>query len=400
MVSVAAPVCMAREIRIGGLGPLSAPGVVWAGLDLQDGMTLAVQHLNGAGGVLGRSVTLLFEDTCGHTGVGIAAIEKLSEQVDALAGEYHSFVANAFLDRVQRSGVPFVCASCTLDAITERRVSCVFRLAPPQSYGWRIYADFLAGEGFQHVIALQEENQYWNAGSRIIELRLQELGVRFTRFSVPPGSADPRRWIEQLEALARKKPGPDILLLLISDADPLRSMIEECRSHGFVPPKCFLGDPAGRAGFPEWWRTVRTKSTPIPFLSYSRWDGLTPVGKRAVREFEKQFGRQPTFVALEGYDSVLSLGRAFVEAGSTDPARDCDALRRIQCEATRGTIRFSTEPAGVVHQQWKWPPVCVAVYRQVPRQFGEADILWDSQLGAVSGTGSLRVSCNNPSAGD
>jgi ABC-type branched-subunit amino acid transport system substrate-binding protein len=400
MVSLAA-VCMERKIRIGGLGPLSAPGVVWAGLDLQHGMMLAVQHLNAAGGVLGRSVTLLFEDTCGRTDAGVAAIEKLkNEKVDAIAGEYHSFVVNAFLDQVQRCGVPFVCASCTLDAITERRVSCVFRLAPPQSYGWRIYADFLAAEGFQHVLALQEENQYWNAGSRIIELRLQELGVRFTRLSMPSGSADPRRWIRQLEALASKEPSPDILLLLISDAEALRSTIEESQSHGFVPPSCYLGDPAGRAGFPEWWRTVRTKSAQIPFLSYVQWDRLTPVGKRAVREFEKHFWRQPTFVALEGYDSVLSLGRAFLEAGSTDPARACNALRRIQFEGTRGTIRFSTEPAGVVHQQWKWPPICVAVYRQVPRQFGEADILWDSQLGAVSGTGSLRVRCNSSSAGD
>src|SRR5438445_10814993 len=97
------PVCMAREIRIGGLGPLSAQGVAWAGVDLQYGMTLAVQHLKGAGGILGQPVTLLFEDTCGRTGAGIAAIEKLSEQVDALAGEYHSFVANAFLHRVQLS---------------------------------------------------------------------------------------------------------------------------------------------------------------------------------------------------------------------------------------------------------------------------------------------------------
>jgi ABC-type branched-subunit amino acid transport system substrate-binding protein len=392
---------MRPEILIGGLGPLSAPGVTWAGLDLWDGMTLAVQQLNAAGGVLGHSVKLIFEDTCGRTDAGIKAIGKLNlQQIDALAGEYHSFVANAFLDEVQRSGVPFICASCTLDAITERRLSCVFRLASPQSHGWRIYADFLAGQRFQHAVALQEDSQYWNAGSRIIELRLQELNVSFTRFSVQPGTADPRRWIEKLEVLARKKPSPDILLLLMSDPDPLRSTIDESQSHGFVPPSCFLGDPAGRSGFPEWWRAVRTKNTIIPFLSYVRWDGLTPFGKRAVREFEKQFGRQPTFVALEGYDSVLSLGRAFAEAGSTGPANACDALRQIHFEGTRGTIKFSTEPAGLVHQQWKWPPVCVAAYHKVPRQFGEADILWDSRLGPVTGAGSLLRRWQNSSTGE
>ena len=41
-------------IRIGGLGPLSSPGIPWAGRELQDGMALAVKQLNDSGGVLGR----------------------------------------------------------------------------------------------------------------------------------------------------------------------------------------------------------------------------------------------------------------------------------------------------------------------------------------------------------
>src|SRR5258708_33387925 len=73
-----------------------------------------------------------------------------------------SVVADAVVDPVQRSGLPFVCASATLDNITAQRLGFVFRLAPPQSYGRAIYADFLASEGFQHVVALQEDNFYWN----------------------------------------------------------------------------------------------------------------------------------------------------------------------------------------------------------------------------------------------
>lgn len=123
-------------IRIGGLGPLSLPGIPWAGRELQDGMALAVKQLNDMGGVLGKSLTLLFEDTHGHPEVGVTAVERLLEkQVHAFAGEFHSVVADAIVEPVQLSGLPFVCASATLDTITTRRLSCVFRLAPPQSYG-------------------------------------------------------------------------------------------------------------------------------------------------------------------------------------------------------------------------------------------------------------------------
>jgi ABC-type branched-subunit amino acid transport system substrate-binding protein len=248
-----------KVIRIGGLGPLTLPGVPWAGRELKDGMSLAVQQLNGSGGVLSRELTLLFEDTHGRPEAGIAAVERLlDERVHAFAGEFHSVVADALVERVQRSGLPFVCASATLDNLTARRLSFVFRLAPPQSYGWAIYADFLASQGFRHVVALQEDNLYWNSGSNVIEARLRKLGVRFTQFSAAPGRADAMSWIRQVQAKQSDPPVPDILLLLMGYPEPLRAVVGEAHNHGLVPPARFLGDPAGRAVFPDWWEITGT----------------------------------------------------------------------------------------------------------------------------------------------
>lgn len=381
----------AEMIRVGGLGPLSTPGIAWAGRELHDGMALAVEQLNRAGGLFGRPLQLLFEDTHGRPEAAFAAIEKLlGEQVHALAGEFHSVVADASVEVVQRHGLPFVCASATLDAITARRLSFVFRLAPPQSYGWDVYADFLASEGFQHVVALQEDNVYWNSGSRVIEARLRASGVQFTRLSVAPGMADAASWIRQVLARQSSPPVPDILLLLMAYPEPLRSVVAEARAHDLVPPACFLGDPAGRTVFPDWWEIAGTDAAQIPFLSYARADRLTSRGEEMSVKFENRYGREPTFVALEGYDSILALGRAFEDAVSTEPARVRDALCRIEPEGTRGTIRFSTEPAGVVHQQWKWPPVYVAAYSHARQPFSEVGILWDAEHGHASATRSLR----------
>jgi len=380
-----------KVIRIGGLGPLTLPGISWAGRELKDGMSLAVQQLNHSGGVLSRQLTLLFEDTHGRPEAGVAAVEKLlGEQVHAFAGEFHSVVADAVVEPVQRSGLPFVCASATLDNITERRLGFVFRLAPPQSYGWAVYADFLASEGFRHVIALQEDNLYWNNGSRAMEARLRKLGVRFTRLSVVPGLADATSWIRQVQAKQSDSPVPDILLLLMGYPEPLRSVVSEAHNAGLVPPTCFLGDPAGRTVFPDWWEIAGTDAIQVPFLSYARPARPTSNGKRISMEFNTQYGREPTFVAFEGYDSVLVLARAFEDAGTTEPSDVCDALRRMELEGTRGTIKFSTEREGVVHQQWKWPPVCVVAYSHARQAFSEADFLWDAEHGRSIGTKSLR----------
>ncbi|MGH8103638.1 MAG: ABC transporter substrate-binding protein, partial [bacterium] len=363
---------MEKVIRIGGLGPLSLPGIPWAGRELQDGMALAVKHLNDMGGVLGKSLTLLFEDTHGRPEAGVTAVERLlGKQIHAFAGEFHSVVADTIVELVQQSGVPFVCASATLDTITTRRLSCVFRLAPPQSYGWRVYADFVASEGFQHVVALQEDNPYWNHGSAAIQARLNEHGVRFTRLLAVAGTASATSWMRQVKALLSRPPAPDILLLLMAYPEPLRSVVGDARTHGLVPPACFLGDPAGRAVFPDWWEIAGTDAVQVPFLSYTRPGHLTSQGEQMLPEFEKRYGRQPTFVALEGYDAILVLAHAFEDAGSTEPTKIRDALNRIELEGTRGTIRFSTEPTGVVHQQWKWPPVCVVAYSHARQAFSE-----------------------------
>lgn len=382
-----------KELRIGGLGPLTLPGLPWAGRELRDGMSLAVQQLNGLGGVMGRRLTLLFEDTHGRREPGVAAVERLFEKsAHALAGEFHSVVANAIVEQVERRGLPFVCASATLDDITTRRLGFVFRLAPPQSYGWTIYADCLASQGFRHVVALQEDSPYWNNGSRAIEIRLRHLGVRFTRLSVRPELADAASWIRQVKARQSESPVPDILLLLMAFPEPLRSVVGEAHNHGAVPPACFLGDPAGRAVFPDWWEIAGTGATKVPFLSYARPNRPTANGRRISMDFKKQYGREPTFVALEGFDTVLVLARAFEDAKTTEPASVRDALRRIELEGSRGTIRFSTEHEGVVHQQWKWPPVCVVAHSQAGQSFSEADLLWEAEHGRSVGTKSLRRS--------
>ena len=107
-------------------------------------------------------------------------------------------------------------------------------------------------------------------------------------------------------------------------------------------------------------------------------------------DFNKQYGREPTFVAFEGYDSVLVLARAFEDAETTEPSSVCEALRRIELEGTRGTITFSTEAEGVVHQQWKWPPVCVVAYSHARQGFAQTDLLWDAEHGHSIASGSLR----------
>ena len=66
------------------------------------------------GGVLGKQVELIVEDTQGRPPTGATVAEKLitSDKVVAAAGEYHSSVCTAEIEVFHQHGIPFVIGSC------------------------------------------------------------------------------------------------------------------------------------------------------------------------------------------------------------------------------------------------------------------------------------------------
>ena len=108
-------------VRIGALIPLTRPGWVEAGRHLLAGLELAVGDVNDAGGIGGRPVELVVADTAADPRRAAAAVDELAGLgVAALAGEYHSVVARAAAARADAIGLPFLCSSAVLDALTEQ----------------------------------------------------------------------------------------------------------------------------------------------------------------------------------------------------------------------------------------------------------------------------------------
>ena len=121
-------------VRIGALVPLARPGWVEAGRHLLAGLELAAGEVNDAGGIRGRPLELVIRDTAADPQRATAAVDELARLgVAAVAGEYHSVVARAAAARADALGLPFLCSSAVLDALTEEPTEWVARLAPAQA---------------------------------------------------------------------------------------------------------------------------------------------------------------------------------------------------------------------------------------------------------------------------
>ncbi|WP_246083303.1 ABC transporter substrate-binding protein [Nonomuraea diastatica] len=146
---------------------------------------MAVREVNDAGGIVGRPLELVVRDTAADPQRAAAAVDDLARLgVAALAGEYHSVVARAAAARADALGLPFLCSSAVLDALTEQPTEWVARLAPAQSRGWRIYADFLLRAGHSRIAVAAQPSVYWASGVRILRDHLVPRGGAVTELDM------------------------------------------------------------------------------------------------------------------------------------------------------------------------------------------------------------------------
>src|SRR3546814_14148676 len=80
-------------------------------------MKIAVAEINAAGGLLGKKVELIVEDTSGVPEKGVAAFERLAskEEVAAVTGGAHSAVCSAVGPVAEKYGTAFVAGACWSD---------------------------------------------------------------------------------------------------------------------------------------------------------------------------------------------------------------------------------------------------------------------------------------------
>ncbi|MFE7743896.1 ABC transporter substrate-binding protein [Nocardia sp. NPDC057455] len=337
------------SVRIGALVPLTRPGWVEAGRHLLAGLELAVREVNETGGIAGRPLELAVRDTAADPRRAAAAVDDLARLgVAALAGEYHSVVARATAARADALGLPFLCSSAVLDALTEQPTQWVARLAPAQSRGWRIYADFLLSAGHSRIAVAAEPSVYWASGARILRDHLAPRGG--TVIELDMRALTPTAVCGELVGNRATA-----LLLLVGHPEPAVSIVKSVRRDQRLA-EILIGAPAGQPEFAEWERLLGDDSAAIPFLRYLP-QHFGPLGARVETALRERLAEAPSFVAFEGYDTIAVLAEVLRSHGA-DRARTAESWSHVAVEGTRGQIQFSRIP-GISVWQWARTPIQV-----------------------------------------
>ena len=284
------------DLQVGVFLPLSGSDATF-GTDARDGIQLAVDAINAAGGVQGKKVHAIFEDDGSSQAKASAAVRKLIEQdhVVGLLGETASFRTIAGAEVANRLKVPLIAPTSTAAEVT--RGDYVFRTCFTDAQQGAVAAQFareFAGKK-KAAILFMEDDQYSTglaqsfkeSFTRLGGTVVAEKGYRKSEQSFAP-------YLAELNVAA-----PEVFFIPVYYGDMVR-IAQQARLLK-IPTDAFLGGDG-------WDSTALLEGAPTElegahFTNHYAPDVPWDEAKSFEAAFQRKFGREPTSLAAQGYDA-------------------------------------------------------------------------------------------------
>ena len=335
----------ADPIKIGLSGPFTG-GSSSMGVSMRDGVKLAVDEINKAGGVLGRQIALVERDDEAKNELGVQIAQELvnKENVVASVGFINTGVALAAQRFFQEAEIPVFNNVATGSVIAkqfvapEHKANYVFRNAANDTIQSAMIADeAVKRQGFKKPAILADSTNYGQLGKTDLTTALAKSGitpVATEKFNI--GDTD---MTSQL--LKAKEAGADVIL-----------------TYAIGPELAQIANGMAKLG----WKVPMIGSWTLSMASFidtagPNGDGAmmpqtfiqmptTPKRKSFIEAYQKAYNvdRIPSPVsAAQGYDSIYLLAAAIKQAGGTDGRKIREALENLN-EKVEGVVTTYDKP--------------------------------------------------------
>jgi branched-chain amino acid transport system substrate-binding protein len=308
-----------NEILIGEFGSLTGTTATF-GQSTHNGITLAVEETNGAGGVLGKRVKLLTEDDQSKPEEAATAATKLitRDRVKAIIGEVASSRSLAAAPICQDNKVPMVSPASTNPAVTQKG-DYIFRVCYIDPFQGEVLAKFaLISLGLRRVAILKDvKNDYSIGLAQFFEETFRGLGGEIVATQAySEGDTD---FKAQLTALKAANPEAVFIpgyyteaALIVKQARELNMTMPLLGGDGWDSLKLLeIGGEALNGTF---------------YSTHYANDDTNAVVRNFVTRYQARYRQMPDAMGALGYDATLILFDAITRAGSTDGAAIRDAL--------------------------------------------------------------------------
>jgi branched-chain amino acid transport system substrate-binding protein len=308
------------EIRIGEYGSMTG-GTATFGTSNHEGVMLALDEINAAGGLLGKQVRVVTEDDQSKPEEAVTAVLKLikQNQVSAVIGEVASSRSLAAAPQCQSNGIPMLSPASTNPKVTQVG-DYIFRACFIDPFQGKTMATFAVDRLHAKRIAIltDTKNDYSVGLTQFFRQSAIALGAQIVaQESYSEGDIEFKAQLTTIKAA-----NPEVVYVPGYYTE-CALVARQARELGLDVP--LLGG--------DGWDSPKTieiggKAVEGVYLTnhYSPED-QRPVVQEFITTFKKKYGgRAPDTFAVLGYDAMQLMADAIRRAGSTDGAKVRDAL--------------------------------------------------------------------------
>ncbi|MCD6049882.1 MAG: ethanolamine utilization protein EutJ [Verrucomicrobia bacterium] len=308
------------EIKVGEFASLTGKEATF-GISSHEGTLLAVEEINAAGGILGKQVKLITEDTQSKPGESATVVNKViaRDGVIAVLGEVASSRSMEAAPICQKNKIPMISPSSTNPKVTESG-DYIFRVCFIDPFQGTVMANFASQTLKAKKVAIftDAKSDYSKGLAKFFkEKYLANGGTITSELDYNGGDKD---FKAQLTTIRGGSPDAvfvpgyytDVALICIQ-AKQLGLNVPLLGGDGWESEKLTeIGKDAVEGHY---------------FSTHYHPEVGSEISKKFLENYKKRFnGKIPDALAANGYDSMLMLADGIKRAGGTDGTKLRDAL--------------------------------------------------------------------------
>lgn len=325
------------DIPVGVYGALTGDQAAF-GTSTVNGVRLAADEINAAGGVLGRKIKLAVEDDQGRADEAASVVTKLitAGDVVALIGENSSNQSLAAAPIAQSNGVPMISPSSTNPAVTEKG-EFIFRVCFTDPYQGKALAAFVRNELKLDTAAIlvDKKNDYSVGLAGVFRKEFEGAGGKIVAEQSYSGGDTEFR--PQLTTIRSASPQAVFIPGFYTEVGQIAI---QARDLGITAP-LIGGDGWDSPAVIQ----IGGKAIEGSYFSDHYFVGDTRlVVQKFVDEYKRRHGKNPEATAALGYDALYIWANAAKRANSLDRKAVRDQIAATKdYEGVAGTITMGAD---------------------------------------------------------
>ncbi|UVF19415.1 ABC transporter substrate-binding protein [Microvirga terrae] len=336
VLALGAPAVHAQQapIKIGELNSYARQAAFT--VPYRNGWQLALDEINGKGGVLGRKIEIVSREDGATTGDATRVADELVTREGAvlLFGSFLSNVGVAMADYANQKKIVYIAAEPLTDAITMAQGNrYTFRIRPNNTMQVGMLVDQAKASGAKRWAIVAPNYEYGQSAAQAFKRLIQER---------VPGA---QIVVEQYPALGKIEAGatvsaieqakPDGIFNVLFGPD-LTQFVREGNTRGLFEGATVLSLLTGE---PEWLLPLKDEVPEGWTVTGYPWDQITePKHKAFVDAYRAKYNDTPRLGSLLGYMVVYMIRDAIERAGSTETEAVIKALEDAKFDTVIGPV--------------------------------------------------------------